>query len=348
MKHIFLFLIAGVFSVSGWAVSTHAEGFLRDKIKDRIIEKIESKPAPESNASITDKIVRQGDYYFSISHGGLDRFYRVHVPPSYRPMTPAPVVFAFHGGGGDMDYMANDKYYGLISKSDKEGFVVVFPNGYSRLKSGKLATWNAGNCCGDARDQKIDDVGFVRQIITNIEGQMNIDRNRIFATGMSNGGMMSHRLACDMADVFRAVASVAGTDNTQECHPTRSIAVMNIHAMNDEHVLFNGGAGAGAFKDESKVTQFTSVPETVARWVSRNHCKDNARRVLDVSSSRKSGRAYCDIYDSCANGVAVKLCVTEGGGHSWPGGYKPRLRGEDPSEAISANDEIWKFFKDLK
>ena len=123
-----------------------------------------------------------------------------------------PVVFAFHGGGGDMQLMAGD-HYGLVAKADSAGFIAVFPNGYSRFPRGKLATWNAGHCCGAARDTGSDDVGFVRAMVAQLRQRASIDTQRIFATGMSNGGMFSYRLACEMADVFRAIAPVAGTDN---------------------------------------------------------------------------------------------------------------------------------------
>ena len=333
---IFLAVFVALFVMS-LSMPSHAEGPLRTKIKERIAEKIQSAPAPEATASVADKITKPGDYYYSITHQGLVRMYRVHVPRRAAASKAAPLIFAFHGGGGDMDYMARDELYGLISQSDKEGFVLIFPNGYSKLTSGKFATWNAGACCGDARDKNIDDVGFVKTIVQNISGQMNIDRNRIFATGMSNGGMMSYRLACELPDIFTAVASVAGTDGTLQCHPAHPISVLHIHAQNDDHVLFNGGVGKGRFKDESKVMDFVSVPDTIARWVKRDQCDSTHQRVLAVEG------AYCDVYASCQEGVAVKLCVTDAGGHSWPGGHKPR-GDERPSTAISANDQIWAFF----
>ena len=260
----------------------------------------------------------------------------MHVPRSYRSIKPAPLLLAFHGGGGDMEYMAKDEYYGLISKSDKEGFVLVIPNGYSHLKSGKFATWNAGACCGDARDKKIDDVGFVKTMVANLSNQMRIDQRKIFATGMSNGGMMAYRVACELPDIFSAIASVTGTDNTLQCNSAKPISVLHIHAKNDTHVLFNGGAGEGAFNDITKVTDFVSVPDTVKLWVKRNACNDAPKRVLEVPG------AYCDLYSGCKAGTEVKLCVTDIGGHSWPGGYKSR--GEATSQAISANDVMWDFF----
>lgn len=294
-----------------------------------------------SNESGT-KIVAGGDYVFHLEHDRLNRMYRVHIPKGYDRSKPAPVLLAYHGGGGDMDYMARDGFYGLISKSDREGFIAVFPNGYSKLRSGRFATWNAGACCGDARDKKIDDVGFTRKLVGDLEQKVALDRKRIYAVGMSNGGMMAYRLACDAADLVKAVASIAGTDNTLSCQPSRPVPVLHIHAKDDTHVLFNGGAGKGSFKDLSKVTDFTSVPATVDRWRTHDRCTVNTpRRVLAIKG------AYCDLYPECADGAQVKLCVTEAGGHSWPGGYKPRAA-EPPSHAISANDQFWSFFESLE
>lgn len=313
----------------------HAEGPLRERLKERLKER-----SARHETNIGTQITQAGDYTFTLSHGGLTRTYMVHVPRRYNPRVASPLLFAFHGGGGSMEYMAKDAAYGLTPKAEQENFIVVYPNGYSKLPSGKFATWNAGTCCGDARDKNIDDVGFVRAMLAQLMKQVNIDRNRIYATGMSNGGMMAQRLACEMADTFKAVASVAGTDNTVTCTPARPISVLHIHAKDDTHVLFNGGAGKDVFRDVSKVTNFTSVPETISRWRERDRCASTPTRVVNVKG------AYCDLYASCAGGTQVQLCVTETGGHSWPGGTKPRAD-IPPSKAISANDEMWKFFSSL-
>jgi len=161
----------------------------------------------------------------------------------------------------------------------------------------------------------------------------------VFATGMSNGGMLVHRLACEAADVFRAVASVAGTDATERCTPARPIAVLHIHARDDDHVLFNGGAGPGAFRDAAKVMDFVSVPQTVARWVQRDQCPAPPRRVLDQPG------ASCEAYTGCAGGVSVQLCATDEGGHSWPGARTVRRGKEAASQALNADDVIWDFFQ---
>ncbi len=309
---------------------------LRERIQERRQARQEARSATQAQADSGPKIEQPGDYSFTLEHGGLTRKYRVYVPRSYSAVNPAPLLMAFHGGGGNMDYQASDENYGLISKSEAAGFVAVFPNGFSKLPSGKFATWNAGNCCADARDHNVDDVGFVRQIILDVSAQLRIDPKRIYATGMSNGAMMAYRLACEMPDTFAAVAAVAGTDNTMQCTPKKPISILHIHAQNDDRVLYNGGAGR-KFGDVSKVTDFTSVPATVSKWVAQNSCSPTPQRTLSVSG------ATCDRYAPCKGDSSVQLCVTDTGGHSWPGGHKARA-GESPSQALSANDVMWKFF----
>ena len=137
---------------------------------------------------------------------------------------------------------------------------------------------------------------------------MHIDPNRVYATGMSNGGMMSYRLACEMSDVFKVIASVAGTDNTRSCTPRNPVSILHIHARNDTHVLFTGGAGEKAV-EKTKITDFTSVADTVSKWVRLNGCATTPLRVLE-----KPG-AYCEVYSKCPGDAQVQLCVTETGAH---------------------------------
>jgi len=296
--------------------------------------------SPGSGSALAQ--AQPGDSTHKLQHGGLTRKYLVHVPRSYDAAKPTPLLLAFHGGGGHMELQASDESYGLTAKSESTGFIVVFLNGYSPLPGGRLATWNAGDCCAQARDKQVDDVGFVRAVLAEVQGRLNIDPRRIYATGMSNGGMLSHRLACEMADVFKGIAAVAGTDNTRTCTPARPISVLQIHARNDDHVLFEGGAGAGAFRDRSKVNAFTAVPETMARWARRNACAAQPpQRVLERPG------AYCERYSGCRDGVQLQLCVTDGGGHSWPGAGRVRSGKEAASQALSANDQMWDFFSQL-
>lgn len=272
-----------------------------------------------------------GDFTFTLKHQNMQRMYKIHIPKSYRPNQAMPMVLSLHGGGGNMHYQADDQYYGMISKSESAGFIAVFPNGYSKFR-GKLATWNAGICCGAARDKKIDDVDFIRWVIKDIKQRANVDASRIYANGMSNGGMMSYRLACELPEI-KAIVSVAGTDGTQYCAPSKSISIFHIHALDDDRVLFNGGSG----KNAQSHADFVSVKQTIENWVKRNSCDTTPERVFNTKD------AYCDVYNHCDSNTQVKLCVTETGGHAWPGGHKPR--GGSGSTAINATDLIWDFYQ---
>jgi polyhydroxybutyrate depolymerase len=275
-----------------------------------------------------------GDYRFSFVHDGLTREYLVHVPKSYRG-EPMPMLLALHGGGGDADFQADDSRYKLISKSEQAGFIAVFPSGYSRIPSGVLATWNAGACCGPAQKNNVDDVGFIRAVIARIERQAKIDPRRIFATGMSNGAMMSWRLACEAPEI-RAIAAVAGTDNTTTCRPAHPVAAIEFHAIDDEHVPLTGGKGDLSLAQ----VDFVSAAATQAKWVELDRADPSATRVLAVPG------AHCDLHKAKPGGAPVELCLTDTGGHSWPGGGTQQDR-KQPSMAISANDLMWRFFSSL-
>ncbi|MCB9611537.1 MAG: prolyl oligopeptidase family serine peptidase [Sandaracinus sp.] len=135
--------------------------------------------------------------------------------------------------------------------AEREGFVVVYPDG-----TGTIPTWNAGGCCGSAVRDDVNDVGFVAAILDRLEGELCLDRDRVFATGMSNGGMMSHRLGCELSERFAAVAPVAGTLMFDACTPTRPVHVMHVHGSDDGHVPWEGGLGCGPAG-----VPFTSVPD---------------------------------------------------------------------------------------
>ena len=312
------------------------EGGMYQGLRERWLENTTKQEIPAANASVRSRITKPGDYIFHVTHAGRKRMYRVHVPIKYKPNKPAPLLFALHGGGGNMNIQARNINYGHITQSETQGMIVVFPNGTSRLASGKLATWNAGKCCGWAREHQVDDVGFIRRIVRHVTRKMHIDRKRIYVTGMSNGAMMAYRLACEMSDVFAGIAAVAGTDNTLSCHPARPISILHIHAQDDERVLFERKAGFNPVLRPT-ATNFTSVPDTIAKWVRLNGCSGKPRRTLETEE------AYCDVYKRCRGKAKVQLCVTKKGGHSWPGGIK--YWGRAPtSQAISANEVMSQFF----
>ena len=279
----------------------------------------------------TETTLGPGDYSFTIEHQGIERFYLMHVPEGYDENNPTPLVFAFHGRLGNGRYMKEN--YNFLEESNKKGFIVVFPTGASRFGD-RFASWNAGKCCAYAFESNSDDVGFVKKILEDIKNNFNVDENRIYATGMSNGARFSYRLACEMSDTFAAIAAVSGVKSTISCNPSRPIPILHIHALDDELAPFEGGPGP-------EEVDYGSVQDTIDWWVERNQCNNEKTRVLEV------GGAYCDSYSNCAGDSEVRLCVTTEGGHSWPGGSKPREGADTPSTAINATEIIWEFFEKL-
>ncbi|QDC43240.1 alpha/beta hydrolase family esterase [Methylophilus medardicus] len=273
----------------------------------------------------------QADSAFEVTVQGERRAYLVHMPAQAVSGQLLPMVLVLHGGLGNRQVQATERFYHQRSAADQYGYIAVFPNGYSRWPGGKFATWNAGNCCGPAVKKQSDDVAVIRAIIQAMQQRTPVDPKRIFVDGMSNGGMMAYRLACELSGTIRAIASVAGTDNTQQCQPDKPVAVLHIHAKNDDHVPFAGGKGQQSMADVS----FNSVPATIQKWVQINQAQPQPERVLAVAG------AYCDLYRG--GRAAVQLCVTETGGHAWPGGTKPR-GGQAGADAIDANALIWQFF----
>lgn len=334
MRLFRLLLVALMTAQLALATTACAQGPIREWLKERRAAREANQDTPKTEGS--GAVTSPGSHEQTLSVGGLERKYLVHVPRSYDGAKPVPLLLSFHGGGGSMEFQADDERYGQISASEREGFIVVFPNGYSRLPGGRLATWNAGGCCGPAKERNIDDVAFARAIVDTVGKQFNIDRQKVFATGFSNGAMLTHRLACEASDVFKAIAPVAGTDNTLRCNPANPVSVLIIHARNDDHNRFEGGVGEKSV-DRGNMASSTSVPETLARWLSRDACAREPRRVLERAG------ASCDRYQGCRGNASVAICITDSGTHSWPGAKKSRST-ELPSQAIDANQVMWDFF----
>ena len=269
----------------------------------------------------------------SIDVGGAKRTYVLHLPDGRDPGAPAPLVVVFHGGGGNAQNAA--RMSGMDAKADREGFIAVYPNG----TGGPLArflTWNTWRCCGPALEKNVDDVAFVRAMVEKIAHEHAIDRKRIYAAGLSNGGMMTYRVACEAADVFAAAAPVAGALDTDDCKPSAPVSLIVFHGTADGHVLFAGGTPRAAFDRHTRVDN--SVAFAIETWTKRDGCEREPER-------SKRGHVVHDTY-RCPAGVAVELYAIEGQGHAWPGGEKGLRFGnvDSPTNEISATDLMWAFF----
>jgi len=271
-----------------------------------------------------------GDYKRTLMSEGIPRDYWVHVPPNYDAAKPTPVVLVLHQALANGPEMA--RFSGMSEKADQEGFVAVYPNGTGTTPLVKL--WNAGGVHG--RDS--DDVGFLGRVLDDVETVVRVDPKRVYAAGMSMGGMMCYRLAAELSDRIAAIASVSGTMAIDGAHPKRPVPILHFHGTKDGLVLYNG-------PDERtpENIKFDSVDETVQTWARINGCPDPpAIEVLPRGAEDLEVRRA--VYGPGIDGAEVVLYTIEGGGHTWPG-RAPRLffLGET-TKNLSANDVIWDFF----
>lgn len=282
--------------------------------------------APPPNCS-DKKPTPPGDYEFSIEHGGLERDYRVHIPPRYDARVPAPVVIVLHGGYGTGKYI--QKQSRMNEAADREGYIGIYPDGIAR-------SWNAGGCCGPAMERKLDDVGFIARLLDQAQGHYCIDPRRVYATGFSNGAMLAHRLACELSDRIAAIAPVSGTPMVSSCTPKRPMSVLIFHGSKDPRSLWDGGLGD---KNPNKGVR-PAIPAVVNTLSSRYHCAQSEAQVYAQGEVRCSARRACD------GDEEIQLCRIEGGGHQWPGGEPvwPGKLGHTTTD-ISASAMMLEFFK---
>ncbi len=290
--------------------------------------------------------LRPGDHHFSLRHGGRARSYHVHVPR--RLTRPAPVVLAFHGGGGHATQFKESA--GLDAVSDREGFVAVYPDGTGPIR-GRLLTWNAGGCCGYAMDHAVDDVGFVRALVDDLGRRIRLDRSRVYATGHSNGGMMSYRLAVEAAGLVAAIVPVGGSLVAGGFAPSRPVPVLHIHSVDDPRALYAGGEGP-PFPGTNRRSMHTSVVETLKQWAAFNGCPAEPRTLRTVDAAPGSASAghsaWLLEWGPCTSGEVVRHWRLVGPGHGWPGATgaaMERIIGPR-TDVISAAEEAWNFMKE--
>ena len=285
-------------------------------------------------AAALPALAQQGDEERSVAVGAATRTYRLHVPAG-APPGALPLVVVFHGGGGNARNAAHMS--GMDAKADREKFIVAYPNGSGRMKDA-LLTWNTWQCCGYALDNCSDDVAFVRAMVEAIARDHAIDRKRIFATGMSNGGMMTYRVGCEMADVFAAIAPVAGALDTDDCRPSGPVSLIAFHGKADQHVPFDGGVPARTV-DLRHPRVDKPVAFAIDFWRRQDRCEEAPAR-------EKKGSVLHEAYRCPATSTSVELYAIDGQGHAWPGGEKGIRAGnvDAPTTEISATDLMWDFF----
>jgi polyhydroxybutyrate depolymerase len=280
-----------------------------------------------SSFRCTGKTLGSGSRDENVSSGGLSRVAHLHVPSSYDPTVGSMLVLSFHGffETGSLEEVQTR----MDTSSDAKGYIVAYPEGIA-------SSWNAGDCCGDSWTNSVDDVQFTRDLLAAIESDYCIDPKRVFAAGFSNGGFFSHRLGCEMSDVFGAIAPVAGVLGIAEtsCKPKRPIPVLDFHGTADPVVPYDGGTPIIPINIAGSL-DFRSVSETMSFWVNANGCLGYPKTIFT------NGDATCTEWTLCK--ADVVHCAIDQGGHQWPGGVALPVVGKCSTD-ISATDTMYQFF----
>jgi polyhydroxybutyrate depolymerase len=280
------------------------------------------------------------------------RHYSIYVPPFGSDAGPYPVIVALHGGGGSAMIQASTSQLNKLAHDQK--LYVVYLDG-----TGVIQTYNGGSCCGSAQTNNIDDVLYVRTVLDDIEANYTVNAAKIFATGFSNGGIMSHRLACAVADRFAGIAAVSGGSGQFDfnlnqyyaCTPARPIPILHIHATNDRNYPFAGGLGEGL-----SATPFYPIDSTIADWITRNNLTTQV--TTEHVTATTTCYHYSVIADTSKPSAPVTLCkldppdvydatnqIVFGGGHSWPGGVRsPAANSDVPVTDFNAGSYMWGLF----
>ncbi len=275
-----------------------------------------------------------GNHTRFLTVGELKRTYVVHVPKNYDPKVPTPVVLALHGAL--MSGPAMMSFSGLNKKSDEAGFIAVYPSGTG---TGPFLFWNAGGYQRKSTAVQPDDVAFIDKLLDDLATVVTVDEKRVYACGMSNGGMMSYRLAAELSERIAAIAPVAGTIAIEESKPKRPVPVIHFHGTKDTFIPF------GAMPEKAqRFVRFKSLDDTIQTWVKLNGCAAEPK-IETLSQDGDEMKVIRKTYAGGKQGSEVVLIVIEDGGHTWPGEQPPVSFIGKSVQTISANDLMWEFFQ---
>lgn len=284
--------------------------------------------------------VAPGDFTRSLLHRGTHRTYRVYVPSTYDRTKRPPLLIALHGGLGTGDRMVELTLGGFNRIAEREGPLAVYPDGVERH-------WNDGRkeVKYRAHREKVDDVGFISALIDELLSRYEIDRKRVYVTGISNGGLMAFRLACEIPENIAAIAPMTASLQVElgDAKPPLPVPVLIINGTADPLVPWEGGDIGPPGK---RLGQVLSTMDTVRFWVRRNGCQSEPTKTILPDKEPKDGtRVIVETYAGRA--AEVVLYTIEGGGHTWPSGwqYMPERAIGKTSRDVDACEAIWEFFK---
>ncbi len=286
-----------------------------------------------------------GDYKFDINQNNLERYYLVHVPKSYDGMSQVPVIFVFHGGGSNTTNVKKTSEFDSLS--DKENFIVVYPQGIvDPANNTNAGTWNTGPFGGGySFENDVNDIEFFDLILDEIKNNFFINENKIYATGISMGGMISYRLACQRSNKIAAIAPIAATItlNLDDCDMTNPVSVLHFHGTSDKFIPFFGGDSDASLPKILVIGgNYLPVDDAINFVNEKNNCDSSPVNYFEEND------VTCKKFENCSNYKLVAICVIEDGGHTWPGSkesilLKPVLG--KTTNTINATKEIWDFFK---
>ncbi|MCX5784396.1 MAG: hypothetical protein NTX59_01775 [Elusimicrobia bacterium] len=278
----------------------------------------------------------------SIAVNGSARSFRYYVPG--KPAEKPALVLILHGGGGTAKHMEEKLTVSAFNKlADKDGFIAVYPEGVDKH-------WNDGRAAGNKTGRKgADDVGFISSLIDFFGANYKTDGKKVFATGISNGAIMSFTLACGLSDKIAAIAPVAGAMSEKifsSCAPARPVSVLMINGTDDNLVHWGGGDVTGPFGGR-KLGRAISVTGSFNFWAGKNRCAKKGAQIFRINNDKKDGTGIEGTIYSCQDGVRTALYKINGGGHAWPGGaqYLPKWLIGRTSTEVDAAGLIWRFFK---
>jgi polyhydroxybutyrate depolymerase len=297
-----------------------------------------------------------GSYVFALAYGGRTREYRLHVPPAAVYGQPLPLVLNLHGAtqNGLLEEITTD----MDANADLNGYLVAYPDGTrisTHLTPDPVAKqaqygWNAGKCCGLPVARHINDIGFLLRVISTIAGRTPVDLRRVYATGISNGGMMAYALAAEASSHVSAISSVSGQVELPTIHPTRAVPTMEFHSVDDPIALYKGTPAKNPLLR-------LSVMEGIDQWARADGCRlspHDGTTIVGAADSISAGETATPItYTGCRNGTEVALWRFTGSGHVWPGSTLntgPQstwiLAGVGRGIVlVDANQTMWNFFR---
>jgi polyhydroxybutyrate depolymerase len=260
---------------------------------------------------------------YSFIYDGRERSFILKLPEDYQPGIPLPLIISMHGAGGTAE--GQRTLSGFDEIADSQSVIVVYPNGVNNV-------WESGRVPGT---DTVDDVGFISALIDVLAANVSVDLTRVYASGFSNGGFMSYRLACELEERIAAIGSVAGTMNQdiyESCNPDRPVPIVHIHGTRDRIVPYNG------------TVLLPGVIEVLTLWGEINQCSPEFTRDRLPDRDRQDGSTVTQFSSQpCAEETAIELYRVNNGGHTWPGA-SPTRDFNSTNQDIEASLELTAFF----